>query len=165
MKWGPLMMAALAGVGSATATKAAAAAAPPQPGYAQSAPSETAGEPTDRAADEPTVTVTVHASSPTDVQFRTDARDVVVPLSPPLRPSRPSIRPAVHYGMLIGAGLGAVAGLSMGASDQSGSANSAGEHDTLGSGFGPILGAGVFGAIGLGLGAAVGAVVGLLENL
>jgi hypothetical protein len=165
MKWGPLMMAASAGVACATSTTPAAAAGPAQPGYAQNAPSETASEPTDRAADEPSVTVTVHASSPTDVQFRTDAQDVVVPLSPPLRPSRPSIRPAVHYGMLIGAGLGAVAGLAMGSSDQSGSANSTAEHDTLGSGFGPILGAGVMGAIGLGLGAAVGAVVGLLENL
>jgi|SRR3954466_7556619 hypothetical protein len=164
MKWGPLMMAALAGAGCATSMPPAAAAAPAQPWYAQNAPSETVAEPTDRAADAPSVTVTVHASSPTDVQFRTDAKDIVVSLPPALRLNRPSIRPAVHQGMLIGAGLGAVAGLVMGAGDRSESA-SATDCDVLGCGFGPILGAGVFGAIGLGLGAAAGAIVGSLANL
>src|SRR3982751_1213077 len=125
MKWAALMMSALAGVGCATSMPPVAAAAPAQPWYAENAPSETVAEPTDRAPDGPSVTVTVHASSLTDVQFRTDAKDIVVPLPPALRLNRPSIRPAVHLGMLIGAGLGAVSGLVMGASDRSGSASGA----------------------------------------
>jgi len=120
-------------------------------------PPEAAAEPADEEPDAPSVVV--QASSPTDVQFSADARDVVVPVRR-YRPTTSRRRAAVHQGMWIGAGIGVLAGL------VSGSAKDQSERDNPGAACDPtcggnaLLGSVLTGAIGLGLGAAAGAIIG-----
>jgi hypothetical protein len=158
MKGRLLAMLLLAGEACATATGADVAAAPQTPGALyQMVPPEAAAEPADEEPDAPSVVV--QASSPTDVQFSADARDVVVPV----RRYRPVIsrrRAAVHQGMWIGAGLGVLAGLTSGAAQDQRQRDNPGASCDLSCGGNPLLGAAIAGAIGLGLGAAAGAILG-----
>jgi hypothetical protein len=158
MKWWLLMTMALAGGGCATSAAGfgLSGAAPRPP--AEVASPEVSVDSADAPPEQPDVVVT--ATSPTDVQFRADARDVVVRVLP--RRPNPRRKAAIEQGMAIGTVIGVVAGFAAGAANDRQQSMSTAEHDTLGSGPGPILGATACGAIGLGLGAAVGAIVGRL---
>jgi hypothetical protein len=151
----------LAGEACATATGVGPAAGPQATSalYETTSPeAEAAIPPADEEPDAPTVVV--QASSPTDVQFSADARDVVVVPVRRYRPTTSRRRAAVHQGMWIGAGIGVLAGL------VSGSAKDQSERDNPGASCDPfcggnaLLGSVLTGAIGLGLGAAAGAIVG-----
>lgn len=148
----------LAGQACATGTGAGAADALQAPGTPyESASSEAAIPPANGELDGPSVVV--QASSPTDVQFSADARDVVVPV----RRYRPIIsrrRAAVHQGMWIGAGLGVLAGLASGAAREQSERTNPGAACDPYCGGNPLLGGAIVGAIGLGLGAAAGAIIG-----
>ncbi|HEY7373896.1 MAG TPA: hypothetical protein VIF57_17180 [Polyangia bacterium] len=148
----------LAGEACATATSVGAAAAPQPPGAPyETVTQEATIELTDEEPDAPRVVV--QASSPTNVQFSGDARDVVVPVRR-YRPRTSWRRAAVHQGMWVGAGLGVLAGLvSASAKEQSQRDNPGAACDPT-CGGNPLLGAVVVGAIGLGLGAAAGAIIG-----
>jgi len=157
-----LLLMAIGGMALGCATTAAAGPAPS--GSAMTWPTETAPldvtVAADPNADQPTVVV--EATSPTSVRYRTEG-ETVVPLQhfhPPV-PTKRRIR--THQGMLIGAAIGVLAGVSMGAANER--AASADPDCPGGSCVaGPILAGGICGAIGLGLGAAVGAIVGTIEG-
>jgi hypothetical protein len=154
MRWWLLMTAVLAGAGCATtAAGTGPFAAPPQP-----AP-ETVEAP---APDADQLGVVVTSTSPSQVQFRADARDMIVPLQPRHGRAPSGRRIAVHDGMWIGAALGMLAGGLLGhQSEQNAAAHPGTECYTLScGGGGTLVGLVMLGAIGLGLGAAGGAIFG-----
>ena len=158
MKWGLLIAMVLAGGGCATTAPGFGPAVPASGALAETIPSEVSLEAGDALRDQPGIVVT--ATSPTAVQFRADARDVVV-RAVPRRPN-PHRKAAIERGMTIGTVIGVVAGFVGGAANDRPHSTSTAEHDAFGSGIGPIVGGAIYGAIGLGLGAAVGAIVGRL---
>jgi hypothetical protein len=104
----------------------------------------------DAGPDEPGVVIT--ATSPTNVQFRADAGDIVVPLTPVPPPRAASRGPTALYGFLIGVAGGLALGFKI-------SRETGGEGDT-GAGVAIIYLPLMFGALGLGVGALAGALSG-----
>src|SRR5262245_18575478 len=132
----------LAGAGCATTTVAPAGAPQAPRWIAADAPPETGAEPADRGAD--AASVVVQASSPTDVQCRTDASDVVVPLSP-RQPAAGNRRTVAAQAKWIGLGMGVLAGglIGYGNDHRSDPASPPPECDTgfgCGGGGGSVLG-------------------------
>jgi hypothetical protein len=163
MRWCFLATIALTGAGCGTTTTVDPVANSPAPRqFVEEGSSKTSVEATDRGPDEPDVVVV--ATSPTEVTFRADARDTVVPLRRAPQPTVSKRKARVTDGMWIGAGIGVLAGLVSGsASDQSAKANGA-DCDIFGCGAQVFLGSALLGAVGLGLGAAVGGIVGAFES-
>lgn len=146
----------LAGEACATATSVGPQAASAL--YETASPeAEAAIPPADDEPDAPSVVV--QASSPTDVQFSVEPRDVVVPVKR-YRPTTSRRRAAVHQGMWIGAGIGILAGLSSGAAQDQRQRDNPGAACDPYCGGNALLGSAILGAIGLGLGAAAGAIIG-----
>jgi len=165
MRWCLLATIALAAVGCGTTTTVGPVAdGPARPRLVEEAPATATAsvEATDLGLDQPGVVVV--ATSPTDLQFRADAQDILVPLTPvPRRPT--GVRARVHAGMWFGAGLGLLAGAVSGnEQDSYERAHPEANCDPL-CGSHTAVTALAGGAIGLGLGAAVGAIIGLLESL
>jgi hypothetical protein len=104
----------------------------------------------DAGPDQPGVVIT--ASSPTHVQFRADAGDTVVLLTPVHRPTAASRGPTALYGFLIGVAGGLALGFRA-------AGDAGGEGDT-GAGSALIFAPLMFGLLGLGVGALVGALSG-----
>jgi len=157
-----LLLMAIGGtaLGCATTTVAGPAAnIQARPWVTETASAQVTAE-TDGGADQPTVVV--EAASPTSVRYRTEG-ETVVPLQHfhPPAPTKRRIR--THQGMWIGAAIGVLAGVSMGAANER---SASADPDCPGGSCvaGPILAGGILGAIGLGLGAAVGAIVGTIEG-
>lgn len=155
MKWLCLMTLALVAVGCATTDAAQRASTPGAP--------EGAGPvDTDAPPDQPSVAVV--ATSPIDVQFRTDAADVVVPLRSPPRPVISNRRAWVRQGMLVGAVMGAIAGAAEGAARDRRESEPGTSCDPFACGGNQLVDPLAFGAIGLGLGAAAGAIIGAFDR-
>jgi hypothetical protein len=158
MKRWLLMMALTVGACGSTAVGYPASATPAQQWRPESAPSDERTETTEPPQDQPEVVIV--ATAPSAVQFHPDARDVIVPLRHVRPPTITPRRARVHQGMWIGAGIGILAGALSGIESER---NARSDPDASCPGC-FILGAAVFGAIGLGLGAAAGAVIGAFDN-
>lgn len=157
-----LLAVALVGGACATTTAGAVSNDPAQRQAGASAAPDAGVANPDQSSEQPGVVVT--ATSPTNVQFSTVGHDTVVPLRPVLSRTPARRRIWVQHGMLVGAMIGAAAGVIEGsAADrrdaQPGAPNCdpyCGDHmlvDSLG-----------FAALGLGVGAAAGAVLAAFDR-
>ena len=154
MRWLSLITLALVAAGCATTTTAAPRVSTPNED------ADTVG--TDAPADQPSVVVVAH--SPSDVRFRADATDIVVPLRRPPGRAVSNRRIWVRQGMLVGAVMGAVAGAVEGAARDRRESEPGASCDPFACGGNQLIDPLAFGAIGLGLGAAAGAIIGAFDR-
>ena len=156
-RWLLMTMALTAAACGSTAFGAGARAVPTQHIAADASPDEGVAA-AELAPDQPAIVVT--ATSPEHVEFSTDVKEVVVLLPKHPGPTRSPRRARVRDGMMIGTLVGFVAGVVLGAEDDS----RAKADPDGGCGCQAILGGAAFGAIGLGLGAAAGSIIGRFED-
>ena len=156
MKGLSLMTLALVAAGCATTTDAPPRVSAPSPLEDADAVR------TEAPPEQPSVTVV--ATSPTSVRFRTDATDVVVPLPQPQRRTVSNRRVWVRHGMLVGAVLGVIAGAAEGTARDRRESEPGTSCDPFACGGNLLVDPLAFGAIGLRLGAAAGAVIGAFDR-
>ena len=165
MKRSLLMTIALTAVacGSTTTAGAGARALRAQPPSPENASPGVAIDATDGAPDEPSIVVI--ATSPSRVEFRSDAQDVVVPLRRAHLPAATARRATVMQGMLIGAAIGVIAGaVQTSERDKWAAAHPDAHCDPFSCGGNLMLDTMLFGAMGLGAGAAAGGIIGAFDS-